>query len=203
MARVCKTRQAQRQLPETTPHSQTSTRAIYTTPSTDEPPQINTAKVGQHGERAPTIYVHISSLNGAADLETLPDSGADISAAGKGVLRYLGEHEGNLLPSKMFPRAVNGTRMQPMGKLPITLQLGKYSHTEDLHIYPEVTGVLLSWKAAIGLRILPECYPHPSTITTMNSITAASSAPTSDKIMKEYPSVLTTRSKSWKERSST
>ena len=56
-------------------------------------------------------------------------------------------------------------------------------------IYPEVTGVLPSWKAAKDLRLLPECYPHPSTTTTMNSITAASSAPTSDVIMKDYPTV--------------
>ena len=40
-------------------------------------------------ERAPTIGVHISSLNGSANLNVLPDSGADISVAGLTTLKQL------------------------------------------------------------------------------------------------------------------
>ena len=47
---------------------------------------------------APTITVHISSLNGSADMEILPDSDADISAAGKEALRCLGEQPPTLQP---------------------------------------------------------------------------------------------------------
>ena len=118
-------------------------------------------------------------------METLPDSGADISAAGKEILSQLDEHEDNLLPSNMIPQAVNGTRMHPVGKLPVTLQIGDHTHSEDLHVYPEVTGVLLSWKAAKGLRILPECYPYPSSI---KAITMSDSTQSTD-ITREFPTV--------------
>ena len=49
---------------------------------------------------APTITVHISSLMGlhSADMEILPDSGADVSAAGKEALRCLGEQPPTLQP---------------------------------------------------------------------------------------------------------
>ena len=103
-----------------------------------------------------SINVHISPLNGSADLTTLPDSGADVSVAGKATLNSLGEHEDNLLPSQVIPRAVNRTRMYPIRKLPVTLRLGGWKYVDDLHIYPNVTGVLLSWKAAKGLNILPD-----------------------------------------------
>ena len=57
--------------------------------------------------------------------------------------------------------------MRPIRKLLVTFQLGTTKHKDELHIYPEVTGVLLSWKADKGLKILhvPECYPHPINIT--------------------------------------
>ena len=50
--------------------------------------------------------------------------------------------------------------MQPIGKLPITFALGTKTYTDEFHIYPEVTGVLLSRKAAKGLNILPDYYHH-------------------------------------------
>ena len=86
----------------------------------------------------------MTSLNGTASINSLPDSGADISAAGTQALRELGEHVDNLLPSRVIPRAVNGMQMKPIGKLPVTFQLGTTTHKDDLHIYSEVTGVLLS-----------------------------------------------------------
>ena len=113
-------------------------------------------------ERAPTIGVHISSLNGSTDLEVLPDLGADISVAGLSTLKWLQEHGDNLLPSGITPHAVNGTSMRPMGRIPVTLQLKGISYEENLHIYPEVSGTILSWRAARGLNILPSSYPQPS-----------------------------------------
>ena len=117
-------------------------------------------------ERAPTIKVHLASLNGMASLDVLPDSGADISVAGIATLNRLNEFQDNLLPSKLIPRAVNGTSMQPIGKLPVTLSLEGVSHQEDLHIYPQVTGTILSWKASKGLNILSQSYPQPATRLT-------------------------------------
>ena len=65
-----------------------------------------------------------------------------------------------------------------------------------------MTGVLLSWRAAKGLSIPPECYPHSinttlvskehSRTTRVNILEASSlvsPTPTSEDIMKEFPSV--------------
>ena len=49
-------------------------------------------------DAAPTIRVRVTSLNGHAEIDALPDSGADISVAGKFLLEQLGEHVDNLLP---------------------------------------------------------------------------------------------------------
>ena len=52
--------------------------------------------------------------------------------------------------------------MVPLGKIPITIQLGTLKYKDELHIYPGVTGALISWKAAKGLGILPPYYPQPA-----------------------------------------
>ena len=190
LAKVCRARKSSIQA-----QSPPSTMAVQLTPHQDQPPpQINTAQVGESNtvEPAPTINIHISSLNSNANIKTLPDSGADISVAGKAALSTLGEHVDNLLPSQIIPRAVNGTRMYPIRKLPVTLALGGRKYVEDLHIYPNVKGVLLSWKAAKGLNILPKSYPHPSNHQATNSITTtatANHAVTSQQIMNEFSSV--------------
>ena len=92
--------------------------------------------------------------------------------------------------------------MQSIGKIAVTFQLGRKTYTDDLHICPEVTGVLLSWRAAKELSILPECYPRPidttltskehpptTTVNTLEASALVSPSPTSEDIMKEFPEV--------------
>ena len=95
--------------------------------------------------------------------------------------------------------------MHPVGKLPIRLKLGDKEFSDDLHIYPDVCGILISWKACKNLGILPDCYPHPpvTTNTVYTTATVAppilNSPPTStntstlplnkDSIVTEFPSV--------------
>jgi len=94
-------------------------------------------------------------------MHVLPDSGADISAAGPQLLTLLDEHHLNLLPSLMSPQTVSGHKMAPIGKFPTTLSLHGRQHCEEMHIFPDVTGVMISWKACKALGILPACYPIP------------------------------------------
>ena len=108
---------------------------------------------------APMIPVNITSTNGSCDIEVLPDSGADISASGKEILAHLNEKVELLIPSDVFPKAVNGAQMFPLGKLPVTIRLGNRAYLEDIHIYPNVRGTLLSWKACKALQILPPRTP--------------------------------------------
>ena len=147
----------------------------------------------------------MSSLNGQSMVKVLPDSGADISVAGRDLLEHLHELPGNLLPTNVTPRAVNGTKIHPLGKIPVTLSLGAHQYTDNVYIYPEVAGTLISWKAAKGLKILPDSYPNPpSPSPPQVAITDVSTPdhptidhptinhPTTDHptgIMSEYPHV--------------
>ena len=97
-------------------------------------------------------------------------------AASAAILGYLNEHIDNLLPSNTVPKAANGTEMHPVGKLPVRLKLGDKEFSEDLHIYPNVCEILISWKACKNLGILPDCYLHPS-VNTNNVYTTATVAP--------------------------
>ena len=129
-------------------------------------------------EPAPTITVRVSSPAGSHYIDVLPDSGADISAAGQEMLQTLGHHIDNILPSHISPRMVNGSSMVPLGKIPITIQLGALKYKDELHIYPGVTGALISWKAAKGLGILPPHYPQSNgkaeaTVKSMKKIIRA------------------------------
>ena len=127
----------------------------------------------------------------------IPDSGADISAAGKESLQTLNKHVNSLMPSRVIPKAANRMKMYPLGKTPVKIQLGCYEHSEELNIYPNISGTLLSWKACKNLGILPDCYPNPITpkqqninqITKHTKTLSIPELPTLDNIMKEFPSV--------------
>jgi len=83
---------------------------------------------------APTIQIHVASLNGSSEIEMLPDSGADISATGRELLMLLGEHVDNIPPSGITPQAVNGMTMKPLGKLPVTLHLGDKQYCSNIRL---------------------------------------------------------------------
>ena len=63
---------------------------------------------------APTINMKVSTCNGQANFDILPDSGADICAAGPQFVQALGEHMHNLAHSSVSPRAVNGSVLHPV-----------------------------------------------------------------------------------------
>ena len=114
-----------------------------------------------YADPAPTLTVHIQALNGQATVEVLPDSGANISAAGVDFLTHFNEHVLNLLPSDVKPRAVNGNILSPIGSLKAVISIGRRSVEDHFHIYKSVSGALLSWKTAKSLGILPPKYPEP------------------------------------------
>ena len=138
---------------------------------------------------APTVKMQVATCNGQTSFDILPDSGADICAAGPQFVKALGEQMNNLAHSNICPRAVNGSTLYPVGKIPNVAfsSNGKTVH-DDVHIYDSVAGALISWATAKQLGILPECYPKPagqvcSTQTDCNTI------PTADQIMAEFPSI--------------
>ena len=92
---------------------------------------------------APTVPVLIETRNGRGTIEVLPDSGADICAAGFNFLYKLGENEKNLSESLISPRAVNGTKLQPVGYLRAKVYLGH-----------RVTGELIMGHFILGYFVL-------------------------------------------------
>ena len=111
-------------------------------------------------EPAPLVKVLVTSANGSCELQALPDSGADISAAGKETLQTLNEHVNSLITSRVIHKAANGMKMYPLGKIPVKIQLGCYEHSEELHIYPNISGTLLSWKACKSLGTVTPIPSH-------------------------------------------
>ena len=86
--------------------------------------------------------------------------------------------------------------MSPIGKLPVNITIGNSTYRDEIHIYPEVNGVLLSWKTCKGLHILPLRYSEPlESPSTKAVMTQPASTPshthpiTSDDITSEFPSV--------------
>jgi len=191
-SKVCRSKPAQRD-------------ATPTSAGTNALSLLSTIRHVAATDPAPTITLKITTLNGSTSATVLPDSGADISAASTAILSDLHEHIANLLPSNTVPKTANGTEMHPVGKLPIRLKLGDREFSDELHIYPNVCGILISWKACKNLGILPECYPHPpvttNTVSTIATLTptALNSSPTDtdtqtlpldkDSIVAEFPSV--------------
>jgi len=150
-----------------------------------------------HTAPAPTITIQVTSSTGTKAIDVLPDSGADISAAGQETLSFLGHHIDNLLPSSINPKTVNGTTMTPWGKVQVTLKLGQQTCEEDLHIYPGISGTIISWKAAKALDILPQHYPYPPNWETNYSpehvlqatTTTSSDIPTAGQLVQQYSTV--------------
>ena len=122
-----------------------------TTATEHNPNHLSALRQVAAADPAPTTQVHISTVNGSATTPVLPDSGADISAAGPHLLTLLDEHPSNLLPSPVSPHTASGHKMKPIGKLPTTLTLQGRKHHEEVHIFQEVTGVMMSWKACKAL----------------------------------------------------
>ena len=147
-ARVCHSRLLQQKPP--------AAKAITTTEDTDQDPvepitpALTTISLNQIKavDPAPTVMMHIITPNGSCQTQVLPDLGADISAAGEQILSQLNEHRNNLLPSEFAPHAANGQKIKSMGKMCVQFRLAGKEHSEEMYIFPNMRGVIMSWKAA-------------------------------------------------------
>ena len=132
--------------------TQASANAIEVQSQQDTQKQVQMyATTHTRREPWPTIEEQVFSSTGTKSLGVLPDSGAEITAAGKDVLTYLDHHPDNLFPSTVIPRAVNGSSMTPLGRIPIAIHLQGKQYTDALHIIPGVKGTVISWQAAKSL----------------------------------------------------
>ena len=85
--------------------------------------------------------------------------------------------------------------MFPLCKLPVTFCLCGTEYRDDLHIYPDIQSIILSWKARKALHILPPGYPNPLLTPMIREITppptsVGITAPhTLQQAMLAYPTV--------------
>ena len=106
------------------------------------------------------MKVLLHTHHGSCHSQVLPDSGADISAAGEHVLPLLNEYKDNLLPSEFMPRSANGQRMHAIGKMRVYFQLAGNEYEEDVYIFTRLHDVIISWRAAKALQLLSPHYPY-------------------------------------------
>jgi len=146
----------------------------------------------QFTEPAPKIKIQVTTIMGTHVLTVLPDSGADILAAGTDILTSLGCHPSNLLPSAVVPKSVDGHNMTPLGCILVTFCLEQREYKDNLYFLPGVTGAIISWKEAKGLEILPCHYPSPDKLPAVqmtSTWTNEARLAAAEDIMKEYPTV--------------
>ncbi len=65
----------------------------------------------------------MATCSRTTSVTVLPDSGADISAAGQAIVGIQGHRLDNLTPSEISQSAANGACMKPLGKIPVTIRL--------------------------------------------------------------------------------
>ena len=76
----------------------------------------------------------------------------------------------SILPSEVFNCAVNGSKINSLGKMTMKFYL-KEGSTVKRCIYPDVSSVIISWKAVKVLGILPHYYPNPIPLITASAVT--------------------------------
>ena len=99
-ARVFRSRWVQQRTTSTVVR-QTSANTIQLGSQDKATEQVQLYNIGSSKAKpAPAITVQISSSKDMKDVKVLPNSGADISTAEQKVMRHLGQHKDNLLPSQ-------------------------------------------------------------------------------------------------------
>ena len=115
-SRVCQQKPTTARQQRTTTTPQTCTLSAQ--PHSDLPFIQLSSTSTESVNPTPTVTMKVTTCNGEANIAILPDSGADICAAGPEFVKSLGEHMDNLAPSQIVPRAINGSTLHPVGKLP-------------------------------------------------------------------------------------
>ena len=91
----------------------------------------------------------------------------------------------NLAMSDVTPRAVSGSLLHPVGKLPnVHFNVNGRDTHNDVHIYPSVLGAVMSWLTAKHLGILQESYPQPAPVLCRLKVSV-----TAEQLMEEFPTI--------------
>ena len=140
------------------------------------------------GNRLPvTVSVDVPNVPALRDRHTTPtehvtscpavaDTGATVTCSGPDILATLGVQRRDLLPTDIRLFAVNKSRLQVLGVLPVTISLTSDDRhqqlPEMLYIVKELSGMYLSKDILITLGSIPPSFPYPPSPRLENTPTA-------------------------------
>ena len=120
--------------------------------------EINKLNLSKDDPRAPLITIKCTGKK-TADIQMLPDTGADICAAGNEFRHKLGIAKMN--KANIKPRAVNGQQVNVEGKIAVKLETHGKSTWEEVFIIKNLKKAILSWTACKRLGIISPQFPQP------------------------------------------
>ena len=147
---------------------------------------------------APTVLVQAEAATGTKrSVRAIPDTGADVDAAGPGLLENLGLKVDCLASTMERPQSADGSDMRVRGSLEIKFSLGTRSVQTTVYIIENLQAVFLSWKTTLELALIPQNFPaqikrvdhqiDPVTGTSQRGNGKART--TRESLMVEYPEV--------------
>ena len=148
-------------------------------------------------KKTPKVTIQVVYGNKESQLETTPDTGAEMSVIGTKEAQNIGVNIDNLKPTNKKLYAADRKRLTCVGAVPVSLKLGNKTTEVKLIIVAEVQGFLLSWYHAIDLGILPENFPQQIKIVELNTSEQLPKNPPvcpekipSEKVREEHAQIL-------------
>ena len=120
--------------------------------------QLNRIHVHKDDPPAPKILITCKAKK-TAEIEMLPDTGADLCAADSKFQALLGIKK--LQDTNIKTKAVNGYHVPIKGKLLAEFCLNGRRTIEEVFIMKSINRPILSWIACQRLGIIPKQYPQP------------------------------------------
>ena len=137
---------------------------------------------------APTVDVLVTSATGqTVQVKAIPDTGADISAAGPGFIDLLNGSLEELAPTTERPESADGSPMRVLGSISVTLTIGEHSVQTPVLIVDRLKGLLLSWETTRHLALIPTDFPKQIARVPSQQVTNHLSA--RDRLIADFPKV--------------
>ena len=97
----------------------------------------------------------------SAQIEMLPDTGSEVTAADRAFVKKLGMSLNNLSPSDITPMAADARNVGVLGKMNVNLELNDRKSEEEIYIFRSSSGPILSQMACKRLGIVHPEFPLP------------------------------------------
>ena len=120
-------------------------------------------------------------------VQAIPDTGTDVSAAGPGFIDLLSGSLEELAPTMERPESADGLPMHVLGSVSVTLTMGEHSVQTSVLIVDRLKGLLLSWETKRRLAPIPADFPEQIARVPSQQVTNHLSA--RDRLIAEFPKV--------------